>query len=1188
MLRNLLSSPDGAPLPDYHRVRLSLRSSDLSHDVWVPFSKPSELTADRILFEVERVLQSQKQWLFNDIGVIFVHAPLPGGGFGVPLSRMSLRLCEFLSSKRCIITMKRDRKRLCCARAIMTAMAYADKHSERRRIKRTLSLQISLAEQLMRRAGIVVGTECGPNEWALLQSVLGGNYALVIVSREHFNTIVYYGNPDAEKRLCLYLAESHYHVITSLPAFFGTGYICPHCLGKSGSISLHLCDKTCRFCRIKGVCTERVRMYCEQCNMYYPNEDCMNRHKSVGICDNRYRCAECGKIIMGTREHKCYHRWCGNCKGMKHIEHMCFIEPLEIKDTESCRKHYVFYDFETLLLSGGKHHPNLCVANKVCSDCMCANIEEDKACDCGRGRLYFKGMSCVERFCEYLFDGKKANWICVAHNAGSYDLYFIMEFIHKAGIRPEVILNGHKIISMSAQGLRFLDSLLFLPMPLRELPRAFGLKGVKKGDFPHKFNTLENQTYVGSMPGPEFYDPDSMCAERRADFMKWYNEQCAASVEFDFQSELLSYCASDCDVIQRACGEFRKQFKEYTGLEPFTQSVTIASATNRVYRSLFLREGEIALLNSKTYHRGQQSAIALSWLMDKDRTEGLGMRHYGNTGEVRVLGRYVDGVSSEGVIYLFHGCLWHSCPKCYTHRESQHPIKDMSHGENYEHTIAFEDELKRNGYEVVVMWECVYRASMTERQKELVRESRQFEPINARECFFGGRCNAMKLYAECNERESLKYLDFCSLYPAVCKKKAYPLGYPVVQTGSDISKDVRGLLKCKVLPPTDLYHPVLPYRVGKKLTFPLCRTCAETKTPGICQHEDERDRVLIGVWVTCELDKAIEKGYRIIERYQAWHFETWTEYNPDTREGGLWARFIDHFFRLKQEASGFPDGVVTQTQKEDYIADYERNEGILLDIARVEKNPALRSLAKLLCNSHWGKFAQRNNKSRVTYCYEVSDYIKMLSDPSLTIHDIHYVNDECVMVQWSHAKGHESAGTNTNIVLAALTTAYARLELYSVLDLLGERALYCDTDSIIYVHRDDEPNPTIGPYLGQLKDELPDSVITHYVATGPKAYCLKLSDGGTVCKIRGFTLNYRSAKLINYDTMKRMVDEGRLAHSAPVQTTEPSKIMRNGRTFELFTKPAVKVYAMVYDKRFIGPDNVTTYPYGWKRRCVER
>ena len=37
-----------------------------------------------------------------------------------------------------------------------------------------------------------------------------------------------------------------------------------------------------------------------------------------------------------------------------------------------------------------------------------------------------------------------------------------------------------------------------------------------------------------------------------------------------------------------------------------------------------------------------------------------------------------------------------------------------------------------------------------------------------------------------------------------------------------------GLIKCTVLPPRGLFHPVLQYRTQGKLMFPLCKTCVDT------------------------------------------------------------------------------------------------------------------------------------------------------------------------------------------------------------------------------------------------------------------------------------------------------------------------------------------------------------------------
>ena len=71
-------------------------------------------------------------------------------------------------------------------------------------------------------------------------------------------------------------------------------------------------------------------------------------------------------------------------------------------------------------------------------------------------------------------------------------------------------------------------------------------------------------------------------------------------------------------------------------------------------------------------------------------------------------------------------------------------------------------------------------------------------------------------------------------------------------------------------------------------------------------------------------------------------------------------------------------------------------------------------------------------------------------------------------------------------------TAQARLKLYGFLEKLNERVLYFDTYSIIYVHKPDLWNPTIGDKLGEWTDEVPDARIVKFVGMGPKKLWLRV------------------------------------------------------------------------------------------------
>ena len=85
---------------------------------------------------------------------------------------------------------------------------------------------------------------------------------------------------------------------------------------------------------------------------------------------------------------------------------------------------------------------------------------------------------------------------------------------------------------------------------------------------------------------------------------------------------------------------------------------------------------------------------------------------------------------------------------------------------------------------------------------------------------------------------------------------SYPIGHPevITQNFGDINSYF-GLIHCRISPPRGLY-PVLPYRTGGKLLFPLCRTCTENNENDQhpCTHQDS-ERSLTGTWLTSEVQK---------------------------------------------------------------------------------------------------------------------------------------------------------------------------------------------------------------------------------------------------------------------------------------------------------------------------------------------
>lgn len=69
-------------------------------------------------------------------------------------------------------------------------------------------------------------------------------------------------------------------------------------------------------------------------------------------------------------------------------------------------------------------------------------------------------------------------------------------------------------------------------------------------------------------------------------------------------------------------------------------------------------------------------------------------------------------------------------------------------------------------------------------------------------------------------------------------------------------------------------------------------------------HDDPADRKFEGAWVSYELRKAIKKGYRVRAMSKIWNYKV-ARYDPVTRQGRLFADYINCFLQLKQEASGW-------------------------------------------------------------------------------------------------------------------------------------------------------------------------------------------------------------------------------------------------------------------------------------------
>nr|CAD2209258.1 unnamed protein product [Meloidogyne enterolobii] len=175
-------------------------------------------------------------------------------------------------------------------------------------------------------------------------------------------------------------------------------------------------------------------------------------------------------------------------------------------------------------------------------------------------------------------------------------------------------------------------------------------------------------------------------------------------------------------------------------------------------------------------------------------------------------------------------------------------------------------------------------------------------PLFPRDAFHGGRTAPLSL--KCNlegdvENEyEISCYDVVSLYPAVNFYAFYPIGHPEVW---DLNLDInwtkpedlrpyRGIFKLFIIPPDDLYLPVIPERIHGKLIFHLCHQCAIEIESGVakrkqnsysyerkwCQHNDKQ-RGFVSTTCSVELELALSRGYRATKVYSIYHWEEWSD-----------------------------------------------------------------------------------------------------------------------------------------------------------------------------------------------------------------------------------------------------------------------------------------------------------------------
>jgi hypothetical protein len=154
--------------------------------------------------------------------------------------------------------------------------------------------------------------------------------------------------------------------------------------------------------------------------------------------------------------------------------------------------------------------------------------------------------------------------------------------------------------------------------------------------------------------------------------------------------------------------------------------------------------------------------------------------------------------------------------------------------------MAIIQEITGVGYTVEVVFESQFDIDILPHHPELKQLPIFQHTLNTRDALYGGRTEAMVPHYAICDGETIQYCDIMSLYPFVCKYSKFPIGHTkvlVIETCRVIQAMLykEGLMKCTVLPPKRIYHPVLLFHCNTKLLFCLCKACVlECNISGEC------------------------------------------------------------------------------------------------------------------------------------------------------------------------------------------------------------------------------------------------------------------------------------------------------------------------------------------------------------------
>jgi len=1134
---------------------------------------------------------------------------------------------------------------LCLGRAIVTALAYTDyfenkTESQKKHIKEGRQLQTKLTNELYNFSHVEIKQE-GNNldDVKIFEHHL--NIRIIIYYGNTNESILYSGNEEFDKRIYLYYHDEHYDVITHIAPFLSSRLYCVNCLKgytnqhscKDGTINSRQILWSCRYCKktysMHYQKPETHECNVKQCFICYAQYDKTTEHKCY-MKNNEGKFKKSDKYVFfdfEATQDTGYHE-VNFCIAYDNLTKLIYrmgngyIAYYNFKNnynTETLNLSHITKDniCQYLCLVKTEHKPNKSVIEIFCEKFISRE---------------FIGYTFIAHYAKGYDNQPILNWLIMNQ---------VKPIVITTGNKISLI-NIKELKIRFIDSINFtLCPLSAFPKTFGfegnkgYFPHTFNTKANQNyaGEYPalkyYGYNEMSDYNKeVKNQPNPE-----------KQKLKHWHGA--VKDEQFDFQKEMFYYCLTDVLILVKGCLLYRDLFLKIKNIDPF-QYLTIAQLCNEIFMSM-INNNEIGIPKTDNFE-DVYSMKSIQWLESISNTNRIQIQHAKKGGErlincngtrYKVDGFYYDKINKIQHCFEFNGCYFHGCTKCYS-REEICKRNNKSMRELFNKQQEKENDIANApGFQLHTIWECEFDKIKELRNFQLDPELNKIKPKDA---FYGGRTEPIMLYwSKYNGQDNSKvkaryvdspsattiskgkYVDFVSLYPTVNKYCKYPIGHPAKILSPSVEQylenDYFGIMKCKILPPKKLHLPVLPYKqeIGNahKLLFGLCKTCMNrtnvkcnhykqrefnkkydyihavkhcntclNNRNQYCDHTDE-ERAIIGTWTTAEVNKALEKGYKLLKIYEVEHFEK--------TKTGLFEDYVNLFMKYKLEASGCecnPDLCSPDCKNDNncetklqYVTD---NLSYNLDINKVKYNAGLRFIAKICLNSLWGYFGMRQDFAQKEYVYNYEQLCNIVFNDKYKEVCPYILSNDVWMLEYHTKEQWIKPHRKTNIYIALYTTTHARLMLYEILDILGERVMMMDTDSCIYIDDSSEDcqkiKNMVGNNLGQLTDETAPHYIEEFVSPGPKDYSLLLSNGIIKGKFKGFITNSSSDEITMNKKIKLVTNP-----NEPYELVKSTKFLLN-KKHEIYTKEEIKMYDFEFNKRiplYLENGNVASIPFGF-------